>query len=119
MKPQAKIHTRLHLQTFRSALRKSLTPAEATLWNALKNKQLAGRKFRRQHSIDNFIVDFYCAEEKLVIELDGQIHFNDLASQNDAKRDEHLSGLGMTVLRFENRQVFDDGRCTLGNSSPV
>ena len=58
-----------YLSDLRLALRKTLTPAEAALWNLLKNQQLDGRKFRRQVSIENYIVDFYCAEEKLVIEF--------------------------------------------------
>jgi very-short-patch-repair endonuclease len=59
----------------RKALRNNLTSAEATLWLCLKNKQLEGKRFRRQFSIGNYIVDFYCPEQKLAIELDGQGHF--------------------------------------------
>jgi very-short-patch-repair endonuclease len=55
-------------------LRQELTPAEKVLWQALRDKQLAGFKFRRQHPIDRFIADFYCAACKLIVELDGGIH---------------------------------------------
>lgn len=72
----------------------------------LKNRQLEGRKFRRQHSIDDFIVDFYCPEEKLVIELDGQVHNNPVTEDYDYKRDKILKGYGMKVIRFENNLVF-------------
>jgi very-short-patch-repair endonuclease len=62
------------LKFFRSSLRNKSTSAEAELWNILKSKKLNARKFRRQHSIGNYIVDFFCASEKLVIELDGNPH---------------------------------------------
>jgi very-short-patch-repair endonuclease len=77
------------------------------LWKHLKSNQLEGRKFRRQHSIENFIVDFYCASEKLVIELDGQVHFNEEAQKYDKARQRQIELLGFTVLRFENKMVFD------------
>ena len=103
-----KIHTLPHLLEYRSALRKNLTPAEATLWKSLKNRQLNGRKFVRQHSIENFIVDFYCSSENLIVELDGQVHFNAMASQNDFERTQRLQELGYTVIRFENKLIFQD-----------
>ena len=101
-------HTRTYLKENRSLLRKSLTPAEAHLWRLLKGKNLLGRKFQRQHSIENFIVDFYCASEKVIIELDGEVHNNIIAQQNDFERDEHLTNLGFIVLRFENKEVFQN-----------
>jgi very-short-patch-repair endonuclease len=70
-----RIHNRVELKPFRKKLRNNSTSAEATLWTYLKNRQLEGRKFRRQHSIGNYIADFYCPEEQLVIELDGEGHF--------------------------------------------
>jgi len=73
----------------------------------LAEKQFKGRKFRRQHSIENFIVDFYCSQENLVIELDGEIHKNTTAEEKDRNRDKRLEKLGMKVLRFENKMVFD------------
>jgi very-short-patch-repair endonuclease len=99
------IHNRPELKTRRKELRKNATPAEIILWNALKKHQLEGRKFRRQHSIENFIVDFYCAEEKLIIEQDGEVHNNPVAQLNDHFRDSRLIELGFIVLRFENRMV--------------
>ena len=101
------IHNRKHLESFRKELRENLTSAEAFLWKHLQRKQLKGRKFRRQHSIENFIVDFYCPEEKLIIELDGEIHKNATAEEKDRKRDKRLEELGFKVLRFENKMVFD------------
>ena len=90
----------------RKQLRSNGTSAEAVLWNRLKEKQLDGRKFRRQFSINNYIVDFYCTTEKLAIELDGQNHFTQAGSANDYERDQNLKAQGVTVLRFENEVVF-------------
>ena len=69
-----KIHNKPELLAFRKELRNNATPAEAFLWKHLQRSQLEGRKFRRQHSIHNFIVDFYCASEGLIVELDGQVN---------------------------------------------
>lgn len=95
------------LKTFRKELRSHLTPAEATLWTLLSNRKLQGRKFRRQHSVGNYILDFFCPEEKLAVELDGEVHMNTIAEQYDRDRDIFLQYTGIKVLRFENRMVFD------------
>ncbi|MDO9549096.1 MAG: DUF559 domain-containing protein [Candidatus Marinimicrobia bacterium] len=96
------------LKTFRRQLRKNLTPAEATLWKMLQGKHLDGRKFRRQHSIGPYIVDFYCPAERLAIELDGEPHFNDISDEYDRERTLFMNAFGVNVLRFENKVVFDD-----------
>ncbi len=102
------LHNRKYLEQRRKKLRKSLTPAEATLWKYLQKKQLKGRKFRRQHSIENYIVDFYCASEKVIVELDGAVHL-DFAQQNyEEERTQNLERLGFTVVRFENKLVFEN-----------
>jgi very-short-patch-repair endonuclease len=102
-----KIHNQKYLEHRRKELRNNLTSAEAVLWKALQKKQLKGRKFRRQHSIKNFIVDFYCASENLIIELDGGIHL-DFAQQNyDFERTKILEGLGFKIIRFENKLIFE------------
>lgn len=92
---------------YRKQNRKNLTPAEATLWKLLKGKQFHGRKFRRQHPFGNYFVDFYCVSEKLVIELDGPIHSLPKQIEHDNKRDEYLKSLGLTILRFKNKVVFE------------
>ena len=103
-----KIHNHKYLEERRKTLRKNLTSAEAALWKHLQRKQLNGRKFRRQHSIKNYIVDFYCASEKLIIELYGAYHL-DFAQQNyDNERTEVLEALGFKVIRFENKLVFEN-----------
>ena len=108
LKMKNKIHNRKYLNEYRKRLRNNLTSAEATLWKSLQKKQLMGRKFRRQHSIKNFIVDFYCASEKLIIELDGAVHL-DFAQENyDHERTLQLEKLGFMILRFENKEVFEN-----------
>ncbi len=102
-----KLHNKQEIKENRKDLRKNMTPSEAFLWKYLQHKKLEGRKFRRQHSIQNFIVDFYCSEEKLIIELDGEVHMNLNAQENDQKRDRILENLGFKVIRFENKMVFD------------
>jgi len=102
------IHNLPHLKTFRKQLRKNLTPAEAILWNMLKNKQLKGRKFRRQHSVGNYILDFYCPAEKLAVELDGEVHNQITQADYDYERDLFLRMFGIKVLRFENKEVFEN-----------
>ena len=87
-------------------MRNNATPAEGELWRYLKDGQLQGRKFRRQHSVGNYIIDFYCPSEKLAIELDGQVYFHSATTEVDIERDEVLKGLGIRVIRFENKDVF-------------
>ena len=101
------LSNRKQLKELRKRLRNNLTPAEATLWRMLRRKQLEGRKFRRQHSIGNYILDFYCPFEKLAIELDGQGHFTEGGYTSDKERDEYLLSLGIKVIRFENENVFN------------
>ena len=102
------IHNRKYLENWRKKLRNNSTSAESTLWKFLQRKKLMGRKFRRQHSIFNYIVDFYCPSEKLIIELDGAGHF-DVAQQNyDLERTVKLESAGFKVIRFENKIVFED-----------
>ncbi|NEN24737.1 DUF559 domain-containing protein [Cryomorpha ignava] len=97
-----------YLKTFRKNLRNNLTPAEAKLWTLLKGKGLEGRKFRRQHSFANYILDFYCPEERLAIELDGQGHFEATQAEYDRERDLFLEYSGIRVLRFENKWVWNN-----------
>ena len=85
-------------------LRHPQTPAEATLWRAIRNRNL-GYKFRRQYPIDRFIVDFYCARAKLCIELDGESHLDADQMEYDAARTEILEYLGRKVIRFTNNDV--------------
>lgn len=83
-----------------------MTPAEARLWSVLRNKQLAGLRFRCQHPVGSFILDFYCPAYKLVVEVDGEIHDHQI--EYDAARSAQLAEYGYRVLRFRNEQVIND-----------
>ena len=78
------------------------------MWETLRNKQFMGLKFRRQHQFGNYILDFYCHEAKLVIELDGAPHSEEARKKHDKKRDAYLTTMGLTVLRFPNSQWAED-----------
>lgn len=104
---KTQLFNRTELKKNRRALRNNLTSSEATLWLLLKNKQLDGRRFRRQYSVGSYILDFYCPSEKLAIELDGAHHFTPEGLENDRIRDEYLNSLGIRVLRIENKLVFE------------
>ncbi len=86
-------------------LRSDMTDAERLLWKRIRFKQVRGLLFYRQKPLLKFIVDFYCPKAKLVIELDGSQHLDKEHRAADAERDAALSGLGLRVLRFDNRQV--------------
>ncbi|MEW6418148.1 MAG: endonuclease domain-containing protein [Nitrospirota bacterium] len=103
-----KVHNIKKLKENRKNLRNNLTPAEARLWSFLKNSQLEDRKFRRQHSIGSYVLDFYCPKEKLCIELDGTAHYTDEGYEYDIARTEYLRTMGIRVLRFENKDVFEN-----------
>lgn len=93
------------LRRFSRALRRDATSAERRLWSLLRNRRLAGRKFRRQHPIDRFIVDFFCPEERLAIELDGAVHHDPARAEADTRRQRILESHGVRVVRFSNREV--------------
>ena len=101
------IHNIKLLKENRRALRNNLTNAEAALWKIISNSQVEGRKFRRQHSVDLYILDFYCPSERLAIELDGAHHYTDEGVEYDRKRTEHLNTLNIKVIRFENKDIFE------------
>ncbi len=85
-----------------------MTDAESLLWAKLRRKQLKGHQFYRQRIIGNYIVDFYCPSVKLVIELDGGQHYEDKGIERDRTRDDYMRGQGLKVLRFSNRDVFQN-----------
>jgi very-short-patch-repair endonuclease len=86
--------------------RKEPTLAEEALWQVLRNGQVLGLKFRRQHAVGRFILDFYCAKHRLVIEVDGSVHKEQ--QERDAERTMILEGHGYRVLRFMNEKVLTD-----------
>jgi very-short-patch-repair endonuclease len=107
MKPKSILQNPGWSKDIRRKLRRSLTPAEALLWRNLKGARLDGKKFRRQHGIGPYIVDFYCPESRVIVELDGAVHEGPLEVEKDDKRTAYLNRLGIRVIRFENRLVFE------------
>ncbi len=102
------MHKRTSPKTFRNAqeLRLNTTPAEAKLWSFLRRHQLKDVGFRRQHAIGNFVVDFCAPRQKLVIELDGSHHLDQM--EYDAERSDFLKIKGYRILRFFNNDVMND-----------
>ncbi len=91
----------------RKSLRNGATLSEKILWKFLQKSQI-GAKFKRQSGIDWYIVDFYCPEKKLVIELDGKYHDDPEVRAYDAEREAHIRGYGIRILRFKNEELEDD-----------
>ena len=94
-----------NLKAFAQQMRQQPTPAEAALWRRLRGRRVGGVKFRRQHAIAGFIVDFVCLERFLIVEVDGTIHDLPDQQERDALRQAHLESLGYRVLRFTNGDV--------------
>ncbi len=86
-------------------MRKSMTDAERLAWAIVRRKGIAGYKFRRQHRIGRTVLDFYCAEVRIAFELDGEPHFSEEGHVSDTARDAWLRSRGISVIRFENRDV--------------
>jgi very-short-patch-repair endonuclease len=93
------------LYQYAKELRKNHTEAEDILWQHLRRRKLGGLKFRRQHPLHKYIADFYCNEKKLVIELDGDVHFANDNPDYDRGRTQTLEELGITVIRFSNDEI--------------
>jgi len=87
-------------------MRRQMTPAEEKLWQRLRAHRLGGLKFRRQHPLGPFIADFYCAEYRLVVEIDGGIHTQQ--AEHDQARTEQFEAYGYRVIRFKNTEVEQD-----------
>jgi len=86
-------------------LRKDMTEAEKLFWSKVRNKQLNGVQFYRQKIIGDYIVDFYCPQVMLVIEIDGSQHYQEEGLEKDEVRDAYIRALELTILRFTNREV--------------
>jgi very-short-patch-repair endonuclease len=89
-------------------MRSAMTPAELRLWLRLRNRQLGGLRFRRQAPIGPYIVDFFCPERNLIVEVDGDQHGHESNMKHDAERTRWLEGRGHRVLRFANVEVTND-----------
>ena len=95
------------------AFRQELTPAEQALWERLRDRRLQGLKFRRQHPLHGFVLDFYCPTANLVIEVDGAVHADPVQRQRDVERSQQLTARGLRVLRVSNQQALTDIEPTL------
>jgi very-short-patch-repair endonuclease len=92
----------------RKKLRNNMPIAERILWSRLKAKQLKGYKFRRQYSMGRYIVDFYCPQARLVVELDGESHIGEYMERYDQRRQRYVESLGVICLRFTNWDVYEN-----------
>ena len=102
------IFNKKSFKKLRQKLRNESPPAETILWQRLRRKQIRDLKFHRQYGIGNSVVDFYCPEIKLVIEVDGDTHYQPGALPKDLLRSNKLQELGLVVLRFDNNDVYDN-----------
>lgn len=96
------------LKPLAKALRKNMTFAEVLLWNELKQKRMCGYDFDRQRPINNYIIDFYCKDLMLAIEVDGISHYSEEAFKKDNKRQSEIEALGVSFLRFDDEEVRND-----------
>jgi very-short-patch-repair endonuclease len=96
------------LKHYSRELRKSMTDAEKLLWSQIRRKQLKGHQFYRQKIIGNYIVDFYCPKSKLIIEIDGGQHYSVEGKEKDKIRDDYMASIGIKILRFSDRDVFEN-----------
>ena len=100
-----RIYNRTSEKEKRRRLRNSMTEPEIILWSRLKNRQIAGHKFRRQYSVGPYILDFYCPEKKLAIEVDGGGHFTEEGMAYDRVRESVIEQFGIRFLRFTNVDI--------------
>lgn len=100
-------YNRISEKANRRNLRQEATPAEQILWQFLRNRKLSGIKFRRQYSVDVYIIDFYAPVYKLAVELDGEIHLDKDVIEHDRERDKHLKSFGIKILRIKNEVVIN------------
>ena len=99
------IHNRKVMEDVRRELRHNQTDAETALWEQLRKSQLEGRKFRRQHSVGVYVLDFYCPQERLAVEVDGGIHNTPEQQEHDAIRDATLLQLAIRTIRIANEDL--------------
>jgi very-short-patch-repair endonuclease len=104
-KEEQKIFNPKRTKAQRKYLRNNMTKAEVILWSKLKGRNILEYKFRRQHGIGDYIVDFYCPELKLVIEIDGESHYTSKGKIHDKARAKFLNEMSIHILRFTNPQV--------------
>lgn len=92
----------------RRKLRKNMPTPEIVLWQKIRNRQINNYKFKRQYGVGRYIVDFYCSEKRLAIEIDGDSHYEDFQIIYDKERTEYLNNMGIVVVRFTNKEIMDN-----------
>ena len=102
-----------NLRRFAREMRKEPTPAENVLWKVLRNRRLAGFKFRRQQPFGPYILNGFCVQAKLVVEADGDTHATAEGQKRDHERDTYLAANGILVLRFWNTQIHNEKEAVL------
>ena len=107
MRKPERTHNLKSKKRFRRQLRNNAAPAERKLWSMLRKRQVKGRRFRRQYSIGPYIVDFYCPEEQLVVEVDGAVHDDPVRRVYDNERAGYLQEEGLRIVRVSNDDVFN------------
>ncbi len=98
----------IRLKELARHLGKNMTDAERLMWSRLRRKQINGKPFYRQKIVGDYIVDFYCSTAELAVEIDGGQHYTVKGSVKDTRRDRYLRTQGLTVLRFSDREVFEN-----------
>jgi len=106
MLKMTKIFNRADEKFKRKMLRRNMPPAEVILWSKLRNKGVKGYKFRRQYGIEKFVIDFYCPQLKLALEVDEDSHFIEGSDSRDKERQLIIESFGITFLRFTNREIY-------------
>jgi len=97
----------------RRALRQSMPKTEVILWKSLSRKQMMGCKFRRQYSVDKYVIDFYCPELKLAVEVDGDSHYVKDTEEYDKERQDYIEQFGIKFLRVTNNDIYKNLRGVL------
>ena len=92
----------------RRKLRQDIVKAEKVIWDKIRNRQIEDCKFRRQYSVDKFVIDFYNPILKLAIEIDGESHFEEGAAEYDRERQSYIESLGIKFIRFTNNDVYEN-----------
>jgi very-short-patch-repair endonuclease len=92
----------------RRSFRKSMSKAEIVLRKHISRKHMKGFKFRRQYSVNQYVIDFYCPELKFAIEIDGDSHFNDISERYDKERQRFIESFGIRFMRFTNNDIYDN-----------
>lgn len=103
-----KLYNRIQDNQKRKALRNEMPKAEVLLWIELKGKKMLNYKFRRQYGFGKFVVDFYCPELRLAIEIDGATHYTDKEIKYDAERESIIANFKVFFLRFTNPEIYTD-----------